>query len=229
MKYNILFYILVLTVFCACSKDNSINLKEVDDVCTMMDDLVFMKYCYDNFDVNNDGKVSMSEAEAVRSISVDGKGIHSLKGIEYFTQLTDLRCGYNELSSLDVRNNTALTYLFCPNNQITTLDVRNNTVLKGLSCSYNQLSALDVRNNTALKGFYCDHNTITTLDISKNTALGELTCNRNQLSTLDVSNNTALKYLHCEDNPNLTELWMKTGQSIPTLWYDSFVTTIYYK
>ena len=31
-----------------------------DDVCTSMDDLNFMKYCYENFDVNKDGKVSLS-------------------------------------------------------------------------------------------------------------------------------------------------------------------------
>ena len=45
------------------------ELEEVDDVCTKMDDINFMKYCYDNFDVNKDGKVSMPEANAVKEIS----------------------------------------------------------------------------------------------------------------------------------------------------------------
>lgn len=58
MKTN-LFFLFALAFFCACSKDNTIPIKQVDDVCTQMDDINFMKYCYDNFDVNKDGIVSM--------------------------------------------------------------------------------------------------------------------------------------------------------------------------
>jgi len=39
-------------------------LPDKDDVCSAMDDINFMKYCYENFDVNKDGKVSPSEAKA---------------------------------------------------------------------------------------------------------------------------------------------------------------------
>jgi len=35
--------------------------------------------------------------------------------------------------------------------------------------------------------------------------------------------------LLCYNNPSLTELWLKTGQTITTLYYDSDITTIYYK
>lgn len=37
-------------------------LPDPDDVCSAMDDLNFMAYCYENFDVNKDGKVSVTEA-----------------------------------------------------------------------------------------------------------------------------------------------------------------------
>ena len=40
----------------------------------------------------------------------------------------------NQLTSLDVSNNTALTYLDCGNNQLTSLDVSNNTALEYLYC-----------------------------------------------------------------------------------------------
>lgn len=141
---------MALALFCACSKDNSITLKEVDDVCTMMDDLTFMKYCLDNFDVNKDGKVSMSEAEAVRSMSVNWEEIQSLKGIEYFTQLTELDCSYNKINSLNISNNTALTHLSCFSNQLSTLDVGKNTALIELWCNGNMLSSLDISRNTTL-------------------------------------------------------------------------------
>lgn len=40
---------------------------------------------------------------------VDGKGLTSLKGIEYFTALEYLVCGNNQLTVMDVSRNTALT------------------------------------------------------------------------------------------------------------------------
>ena len=54
---------------CEKAEDTLPKLEAVDDVCTKMDDINFMKYCYDNFDVNKDGKVSMPEANAVKTIS----------------------------------------------------------------------------------------------------------------------------------------------------------------
>ena len=52
--------------FSSCDKDD--NNKDDDDVCSCMDDLVFMQYCYENFDVNKDGEVSKTEANAVTKI-----------------------------------------------------------------------------------------------------------------------------------------------------------------
>ncbi len=60
-----------------------------------------------------------------------------MRGIEYFTKLTDLRCYNNQLNSLDISNNTELTDLDCDNNQLTSLDISNNTKLRYLYCSSN--------------------------------------------------------------------------------------------
>ena len=104
----------------SCTKENNgIELKEVEDVCTQMDDINFMNFCYTNFDVNKDGKVSMIEANAVREIFVADKNIKSLIGIEYFTNLTELDCTYNELTSLDVSKCINLTELYCTDNPLT--------------------------------------------------------------------------------------------------------------
>ena len=82
----------------------------------------------------------------------------SLKGIEYFTSLKRLRCFYNQLTSLDISNNTALTSLSCYSNQLTTLDVSSNTALELLDCDSNQLTSLDISNNTALTLLWCYDN-----------------------------------------------------------------------
>ena len=50
--------------------------------------------------------------------------------------------------------------MVCSNNQLTDLDVSNNTALTGLICYGNQLTSLDVRNgnNEAIEFFIADEN-----------------------------------------------------------------------
>ena len=57
----------------------------------------------------------------------------------------------NQLTNLDVSNNTKLAVLRLSVNQLTNLDVSNNTALTWLSLSNNQLTGLDVSNNTVLE------------------------------------------------------------------------------
>jgi Leucine-rich repeat (LRR) protein len=86
-----------------------------------------------------------------------------------------------------------LEYFSCGNNQLTNLDVGNNTGLIKLDCSDNQITNLDVSKNTALLGLYCSSNKLTNLDVSKNTALKTLTCISNlNLTTIcmNVFHNT---------------------------------------
>ena len=90
-------------------------------------------------DYGEDGYLNEVEIAAVTAISVYGKSIKSLKGIELFTALTSLYCQYNQLIDLNVSQNTALETLECHNNQLTTLDVSNNKLLIELSCYNNQI------------------------------------------------------------------------------------------
>ena len=145
------------------------------------------------------------------------------------TSLTELRCEDNQLTSLDVSKNTALTYLYCYSNQLTSLDVSQNPALTWLYCNSNQLTSLDASKNTALTWLLCRDNQLTSLDVSKNTALISLHCACNQLTSLDVSNNSLLNQLYCYKNPYLTEIWLKTGQTISDFQYDEDVATIKYK
>ena len=170
----------------------------------------FEKYIIENFDLNGDGKISLSEANKVKSIKILADDIESVQGIEYMTNLVSLYVGgwYNNttgqfsgrLTSLDVSNNTALTSLYCRGNQLTSLDVSNNTELDYLSCDFNQMTSLDVSKNTLLKTLYCDDNQLSSLVLPNSTELKECRCNSNQLTSLDVSKNTALYYLSCDSN-----------------------------
>lgn len=59
--------------------------------------------------------------------------------------------------------------------------------------------------------------------------LTSLKCDSNRLTSLDVSNNLKLEELYFVHNPSLTEIWLKTGQTIPELEYDTDVATLMYK
>ncbi len=152
------------------------------------------------FDKDNDGYLNSGEMARVTDIDCYGKQISSLEGVEYFTELKMLDCGSNQLTTLDVSNNTLLEYLNCGFNQLTTLDVSRNTLLERLHCSGNQLTTLDVSNNTLLEKLSCNSRKLTTLDVSNNTLLKELDCNESKLTTIDVSNNTLLERLSCYQN-----------------------------
>ncbi|MGN1307641.1 MAG: S-layer homology domain-containing protein [Faecousia sp.] len=169
---------------------------------TNFPDAKFRAYVSENFDKDDpkDNKLSAEEIANATRIDCYFSGISDFTGIAYFTELIYLDCGYNDLVSLDISNNTALTGLHCSYNELVSLDVSNNTALEGLDCSQNELVSLDVSNNTALKDLHCSYNNLVSLDVSNNTELTYLYCNSNYLQSLDISNNTALKDLHCGDN-----------------------------
>ncbi|EHP50903.1 hypothetical protein HMPREF9449_00230, partial [Odoribacter laneus YIT 12061] len=128
--YPILILIVILIV--SCDKDDSENfisplppMSDPNDVCTAMDDIAFMKYCYENFDVNKDGKVSPSEANAVNLMQIYNKGFRSLQGIQYFNNLKSLDCSGNQLTSLDISRNINLENLDCRNNKLNSLIAKN--------------------------------------------------------------------------------------------------------
>ena len=181
----------------------------------------------ENVDDDGDGQITVNEAKSVKSLEVGAYGnIQEMSEIRFFTALTELWCGFNQLTALDVSNNTALTDLQCERNQLTTLNVSNNTALTELWCYGNQLTALDVSNNTDLTDLYCHNNQLKTINVSNNTALETLVCAENQLTTIDVGNNTDLKMLQCYNN-QLTTLDVSNNTALTWLYcYDNQLTTI---
>jgi len=180
-------------------------------------DANFKAYLVGNTAINTNGdtEIQLSEANSFNgTISCYNSNISDLTGIEDFTALTALYCEVNQLTSLDVSQNTALIHLNCGNilggNLLTSLDVSANTALLELYCSWNNLTSLDVSQNTALEMLLCSDNQLTSLDVSNNTALKLLVCNSNQLTSLDVRNGNNTNFYFDVDaefftnaNPNL--------------------------
>lgn len=195
-------------------------------------DANFKAYLVGNtaINTNSDTEIQLSEANVFSgTINCPFANISDLTGIEQFTNLTELNCHNNNLTTLslsqntlltklycmdnslgtiDVTQNTALTELIVTNTNLTTLDVTQNTALEFLSCGANSLSSIDVTQNTALKVLSVSSNNLNNLNISQNTSLEELFCFINNLSSLDISQNTALVQVVCANN-SLTVLNMK--------------------
>ena len=140
-----------------------------------------------------DNVLTADEIAAVKEIVVRSANISSLKGIEYFTNITYLNCCNNNLTLLDVSQNTKIVTLYCDSNQLKSLDVSKNTEIETLCCQQNQLTSLDVSTNTKLENFYCYENQLTSLDVSKNTKLSFLYCNSNNITSLNLTNNPQIR------------------------------------
>lgn len=106
---------------------------------------------YHTIDINGDGEIQVSEAQAIKWLKVNVSGISSLTGIEAFTNLIYLDCNSNQLTALDITQNTQLKHLDCSSNQLTVLDVTQNTQLQFLSFTSNQLTTIGVSGLTNLQ------------------------------------------------------------------------------
>ncbi len=167
-------------------------------------------------DANGDGEISLLEAQAYTGAIEGGIGITDASEIEYFTNLSVLDLGFNQLSAIDVSKNTALTELSLNDNELTAIDVSQNTALTALDLQSNELTALDVSKNTALTELILSDNELTAIDVSQNFALTRLNLGRNQLTTIDISQNTALTDLGLDFN-QLTELDLSQNTALTGL------------
>ena len=59
-------------------------------------------------DTDQDGYLSVNEINQITVLDLCDSNIKSLVGIEYFSELSELVCAYNQLSALDVSKNTSL-------------------------------------------------------------------------------------------------------------------------
>ena len=185
-----------------------------------------------------DDNVLTSNISGITDLDIKGRNISDLTGIEDFISLTNLDCSDNQLTFLNITQNTNLIELYCGTNQLTALNVSNlsslvrlwcfsnqlsnlnvtqNPGLISLRCEDNQLANLDTSNNLNLNVLVCEQNQIAAIDISNSLGLNRFQCGNNLLTSLDVSANTNLSYLSCEQN-QLTSLSLINNNKLDLLY-----------
>jgi hypothetical protein len=132
----------------------------------------------------NDSVLTSNINTVVSLYNLYQKGISDLTGVEDFTLLEVLNCFQNNITEIDVTQNTQLVYLSCHENQLTSLDVSQNPLLEVLYCFKNNIQKLDVRFNPLLSSFSCQTNNLNEIWLGNNTVLNNFRASFNNLTTL---------------------------------------------
>ncbi|MFY0625364.1 MAG: Ig-like domain-containing protein [Reichenbachiella sp.] len=155
-----------------------------------------------SIDTTDDDEITVGEAAAFTgTIDVSSQIITDLTGIKYFIQLSSLNFNDNDVSSLDLSNNTALTSVTGYNNSnLSEFVIGSAASLTTLNLTNGNLSEIDLSGLPSLNTLYMAGNSLTELDLSINTGLAVLGIQNNQLTALDLSNNTNLQWLYAQNN-----------------------------
>ncbi len=128
------------------------------------------------------------------------------------TQLAGtFRCDNNSLTTLELPNSSALTEIYCGGNQLTTIDISvvpNITLFHAVN---NSFTSLDFSSNTALEVINFGYSPLTSVDFTGMTNLDYLACQGSGLLSLDVSPATALTGIYAPNMANVTEVNLANG------------------
>lgn len=176
-------------------------------------------------DTNNDMEIQVTEAQQVAELWLFGSNISSLNGIQYFSNLKVLEIGSNNLTSLDLSQNTQLKTVFCDNNNLTSLIVNQNLLLEYLSCSWNSLATINLPNSNSFQKLYCTNNQISNLNTSNNNGLKVLRIENNPIANLSLNSNINLEELNFSVTP-ISNINLSSNINLKKLTTSSNLTTL---
>jgi hypothetical protein len=198
---------------------------------TNFPDKVFRTCVSKMCDKDKNGTLSQTEIKNVKDLEIDFENkymvddrlIESLKGIEFFTELKELSCWGNSISSLDLSKNVKLEELYCDENYLKSLDLSKNVNLKTLVVGDyfighgNGIKELDLSKNTKLEVVDCSYNGLKKLVLPKTGTLKELYCTYNKLEELDLTGCPNIKKLVCHKN-NYTKVDISRCSKVKTVY-----------
>jgi hypothetical protein len=179
MKSSLLYLFLLLSIF---SNSQDLNIP----------DAVFLnKLISQGVDTNGDGIIQLSEALAVTHLNVNSIGtapkIEDMEGIQYFTNLIELRCAFNLITSLDVTTLTNLELLLCSYNQITSLNITGLSQLTSLWAQGNELTQIDLSGLDNILWIWINNNNLNQIDLAGLNTLEAIWIANNQLINIDFT------------------------------------------
>ena len=138
-------------------------------------------------------------AESVTELNIKSNiyTIHSMVGIEYFTNLQTLNCQFSGVEKCDLSKNTKLTNLMMGGNNLTSLDCSNNTELAGLMLeNNNNLEKLDISGCSKLNTLILTNTKLSEIEVPNPGIIRQLNISRTSLK-LSLNAFTDLSNLSC--------------------------------
>ncbi|MBT0607941.1 T9SS type A sorting domain-containing protein [Aequorivita echinoideorum] len=147
-------------------------------------------------DTNNDGEIQLSEAQATSVVNVMNKNVSDLTGISAFTNLQDLLCRSNPITSLDISSNTQLVQLWAGFTDISSLNTSQNGNLYIIRIENSNVTDLDITNNPLLEWLDASYSPLQNLSTASTTALSVLSVENTNLQSLDGTAHPQLELLN---------------------------------
>ena len=171
----------------------------------------------------SDGQITETEINGISSINIQNRGITDIKGIGFFTALTELRLGgsgsnTNSIPNVDLSALNNLQNFFGRNSGITHLTLpTNKTALRQVYLQDNSglTGTLDFTGFTGLQTFSSENSNIEKLIFDGCTSLhiGTLTLN-NSIKYLDISNTNFINFYKQAQTPQLETFIAKNCTSL---------------
>ena len=211
-------------------------------------DVNLKNYLLALFDDDEDGEVSIAEAENVQNVNCSGRGITSLVGLECCPNLKYLNFSGNAVAVAELPNLTKLETIVAYGNPIERLVMNNDKMLTGLYLQAVDKNAYSIYTNgkpritierydqaatlyIAFAGVDIetlvvkDSPSLTALDATENVQLGVLNASGNPLLTsLDISKFPSLHYLKVNGS-GLTSLDVSQNENMTELYCSSNALT----
>lgn len=173
--------------------------------CTELQEL----YCYDNritaLDVSHCPQLRTLECSHNCLKTLDVSNCPQLtalecEGGEYTSDV--LPNVLNTYFDFDVLDRLAPLFGEISGNELTTLDLSNNTMLNRLECGGNKLTSLNLSNNRCLNTLKANDNQLETITLSDSTAINTVNLGNNKLTTVEgLTRNTNISKLNLSNNP----------------------------
>lgn len=207
--------------------DKTITANFTPDCIVNVPDSVFLNVLLNHspvIDTNGDNQIQCSEASAFTgNLIFAGKGVSDVTGIEKFVNITRISGWNNNLTSINLSNNTKLNQILLSINKITDIDISMLPLVTDFKAHTNELTQLNLANgnNSSFTRMEAqDNNNLTCIQIdngftpsgwnsggvSYSTSCYVLSNDGFELNTLKVYPNPTVSMLNVDSNTSILKL-----------------------
>lgn len=168
------------------------------------------KAVIENFDLNKDGAINLSEAESVNNLFLVQKGITSTEDLHFFKNAKMMMLDDNAISSIVLKDMDKLNLFSCTGCKVASFKAENLKNLTALYLDNNLLETISLNGIPKIDQLTLSLNRLKTIDLSQLKNLRRLNVEHNKIQHIDISGNPALQTLNIGGN-KMKEAYIKKG------------------